>query len=126
MRMEQMLAEAEGRYAANDAAHAKHFHWVLGQYRAHPGVQRRDSQRDGERDSEVGMGRPNPNPDPNPNPNPDSNPNQASSEASVLALGISGDTTTNLLWRIRHGSMVKVPSLSVPRAASHRSRSPPA
>ena len=68
--MEQMLAEAEGRYAANDQAHAKHFRWVLGQYRAHPGVQRRDSQRDGERDSEVGMGHPKLNPNPNPNPNP--------------------------------------------------------
>ena len=58
--MEQMLAEAEGgRYTANDDAHAKHFHWVLGQYRAHPGVQRRDSQRDGE----VGTGRqPQPQP----------------------------------------------------------------
>ena len=37
MRMEQMLAEAEGRYAATDEVHAKHFGWVLRQYRAHPG-----------------------------------------------------------------------------------------
>ena len=88
--MEQMLAEAEGRYAANDEAHAKHFRWVLGQYRAHPGVQRRDSQRDGERDSEVGMGHtlnstptPTPTPTPNPNPklNPNSNPHQALSRS---------------------------------------------
>ena len=35
--MEQMLAEAEGRYAATDDVHAKHFGWVLRQYRAHPG-----------------------------------------------------------------------------------------
>ena len=40
-RTEQMLAEAEGRYAATDEVHAKHFGWVLRQYRAHPGYSAR-------------------------------------------------------------------------------------